>query len=203
MKYRSLYLLVLTSIMMVLVKLPAFAYPEFQTFIVKNSGRAVNCAMCHAHSDGPDGAAPGQIGRLTAAEQERLGRARAAFEPGAPVDSPILNSFGNHLLKSIGKTKLLEIKLSPEQLSDAMPKGSDLDHDGIPDWREYLDGTHPANRHDGRPWLLFKHNFARNLPSILLTLTATVAGMWGLAHLLHGFAAATRIKEDEEDQFSA
>lgn len=201
MKYHSLYLLSLTFALG-FASLPASAYPEFQAFIVKNSGRAVNCAMCHAHPDGPDGAAPGQIGRLTAAEQERLGRARAAFEPGAPVDSPILNSFGNHILKSLGKKKILELRLSPNQLAEALPKDSDLDNDGIPDYREYLDGTHPVNRHDGRPWLLFKNNFTRNLPSIFLTLTATIAGMWGLAHLLHGFAAATRLKEEEEDQFT-
>lgn len=174
------------------------AYPEFQKFVARHSGRPINCALCHAHADGPEGAAPGQIGRLTPAEQERLGRARAAMQPGVAVDSPILNAFGNQIIKTLGKQKFLEIKLAPEQLAPALPADSDLDQDGIADAREYLDGTNPVNKNDGRPWLLFKSNFKRNLPQIILTLAATAAGMWGLSHLLQGFAAATRLKEEEE-----
>jgi hypothetical protein len=181
----------------------AQAYPEFQKFVVTNSKRPVNCAMCHANADGPEGTAPGQIGRLNAAEQERLGRARAAFQPGQNVDSPILNAFGNHIIKSVGKQKFLEIKLAPAQLAEALPKDSDLDHDGIPDVREYLDGTHPVNRNDGNPWLLFKYNFQKNLPQIALALVATIAGMWGLSHLLHGFAVATRLKEETAEESEA
>lgn len=175
------------------------AYPEYQQFVVKNSQRPINCAMCHAHPDGPEGTAPGQLGRLTPAEQDRLGRARAAFEPGAKVDSPILNAFGNHIINSIGKKKFLEIRVMPSQLAEALPKNSDLDHDGVPDVREFLDGTHPLNPSDGDPWRLFKHNFFEKLPQILLTLVATGLGLYGLSHLLMGFAVATRLKEDEEE----
>lgn len=177
--------------------LPALAYPEFQAFIVKHSGRPVNCAFCHANADGPEGTAPGQIGRLTTEELNRLGQARAAFEPGVNVDSPILNPFGNHIVKSVGKKRLLEIKLAPAQLAEALPKESDLDGDGIPDAREFLAGTHPCNKNDGDPWLLFKTNLRRHLTEIVLTLAATVAGLWGLNHLLRGFAAATQTEEDE------
>lgn len=180
---------------------PAPAYPEFQAFVVQKTKRPINCAMCHAHADGPEGAASGQIGRLNPAELERLGRARAAMEPGQSVDSPILNSFGNHIIKSIGKTKFAELKTAPGALAELLPQDSDLDHDGIPDAREYLDGTHPVNRHDGNPWLLFIHNFNTNLTAILLTLAATVAGMWGLKHLLNGFATASRIKETDDEEF--
>ena len=178
--------------------LPAPAYPEFQAFIKKQSGRPVNCAFCHAHADGPEGTASGQIGRLTPAELERLGRARAAFQPGVAVDSPILNAFGNHIIKSLGKTKFLEIRLAPAQLASALPKESDLDQDGIPDSREFLDGTHPLNRNDGRPWLLFKHNFREQFTPIILTLAATLAGLYGLSHLLRGFAEAMRLKQEED-----
>lgn len=174
------------------------AYPEFQTFIVAESRKPVNCAFCHSNADGPEGTAPGQIGHLNAAEQERLGRARAALLPGQTVDSPILNEFGNHIVKSVGKTKFLELKLAPAELAGLLPKQSDLDHDGISDAQEYLAGTHPVNRHDGHPWLLFKHNFRENIAQIALTLAATIAGMWGLTHLLRGFATATRLKEEEE-----
>lgn len=178
----------------------ASAYPEFQSFVVQHSKRPVNCAMCHTHADGPEGTAPGQIGRLNAEEQQRLGMARAAFTPGQNVDSPILNAFGNHIVKSLGKQKFMEIKLAPAQLAELLPVDSDLDKDGIPDVREYLNGTHPVNRHDGHPWLLFKHNFQKSLPQIVLTLVATVAGLWGLGHLLSGFAAATRLKEETADE---
>lgn len=175
-----------------------FAYPEFQAFVAKSSGRTVNCAMCHSNSDGPEGTAPGQIGNLNAAELERLGRARAALQPGQDVNSPILNAFGNHIVKSIGKEKFIELKLSPAHLADLLPADSDLDHDGIPDAREYLDGTLPINHNDGNPLLLFQHNFRANFLSIVLTLAATVSGIWGLSHLLHGLAAASRIKDTED-----
>lgn len=176
------------------------AYPEYHAFIVKHSGRPINCALCHRHPDGPDGAAPGQLGRLTPEAQERLGRARSAFEPGVKVDSPILNAFGNHMVQALGRKQLMELKLAPEQLAERLPADSDLDADGIPDVRELLDGTHPLNRNDGHPWLLFRHNFMQNLTPIALTLAATAAGLWGLSHLLRGFAAATRLEEEDTEE---
>jgi hypothetical protein len=176
----------------------AGAYPEFQQFISKSSGRMVNCALCHSHSDGPEGTAPGQIGKLTTAELTELGRARAAFNPGARPQSPILNAFGNHLIDSLGKTRFLELKRAPEELAAALPQESDMDHDGIPDAVELATGTHPLIKSDGRPWLLFKANFSENIGQILLMLAATVLGLWGLRHLLTGFDTATR-PDDEDD----
>ncbi len=64
---------------------PAAGYPEFQKFSQANSGRVTDCAMCHRHPDGPEGAAFGQIGSLTPAQLADLGKARAAFEPGVEV----------------------------------------------------------------------------------------------------------------------
>jgi len=180
----------------------AHAYPEFQQNIVKTTGRAVNCAFCHTHADGPEGAAPGQIGHLTLAEQAELGRARAAFEPNAKPASPILNAFGNHIINSIGKKKFLELKLVPAQLAGALPKDSDLDGDGIPDATELAMGTHPLLKSDGDPWLLFQANFRSNLTEIILAFAASVIGLWGISHLLHGFAVATAV-EDEEAEESA
>lgn len=179
---------------------PSQAYPEFQQFIVKHSRRPVNCAFCHANADGPEGTAPGQIGHLTSAEQAELVRARTTFEPGSKLNSPILNGFGNHIINSLGKRKFLEYRLAPAQLADALPKDSDLDGDGIPDAKEYLAGTHPLLSSDGDPWLLFRANFQRNFPQICLTLAATVAGLWGLGHLLRGFAATTRLKDEEAEE---
>jgi hypothetical protein len=176
---------------------PAWSYPEFREYIVRHSGRSVNCAMCHVNADGPQGTGPGQLGKLTAPEQERLARARLALQPGQPVDSPILNAFGNHIVHSLGKTKVVELRLAPDQLAELLPKESDLDGDGIPDVQEYLDGTHPLNRHDGNPWLLFKTNLVRYWSEIVLTVVATLAGLYGLNHLLQGFARATRLSSED------
>jgi hypothetical protein len=176
----------LTTVWTLLVALAAAgsvqAYPEFQQHIVKATGRAINCALCHMHSDGPEGTAPGQIGKLTAAEQAELGRARAAFAPGGNVKSPILNGFGNHLINSLGKQQVLELRLTPAELANKLPPDSDLDQDGIADAAELRAGTHPLLKSDGQPWLLFKANFADNLGQIMLMLTATVLGLWGLHH---------------------
>jgi hypothetical protein len=174
------------------------AYPEFQKQIVEASGRTVNCALCHEHSDGPEGTAPGQIGHLTSAEQAELGRARAAFNPGGNVTNPILNAFGNHIINSLGKKTVLELRLTPAELANKLPQDSDLDKDGIPDAVELRTGTHPLIKSDGRPWLLFKANFSENFGQILLMLAATILGLWGLRHLLTGFDTATRPDEADE-----
>lgn len=173
------------------------AYPEFHTFIVKHSRRSIDCAYCHVNRDGPEGPGPGQVGHLKPEELEQLGRARAALAPNMKADSPILNTFGKHIINSIGKQKFVEMRLAPAQLATALPKDSDLDHDGIPDAQEYLDGTHPLMKSDGRPWLLFKCNFRANLVQILLAAGATVIGLFGLKHLLNGFAIAAHTEEDE------
>jgi hypothetical protein len=44
---------------------PALAYPEFEVWIEKNSGRYVDCAMCHSHPEGPEGVKAGQIRSLS------------------------------------------------------------------------------------------------------------------------------------------
>jgi hypothetical protein len=190
--------LALATLGMIAPPRAALAYPEYQRFIVERSGRAVNCAVCHAHGDGPDGTAPGQIGALTPPEFERLGQARGALEPGVPVNSPILNAFGNHIVTAVGKTVVQELKLAPGELADRLPQDSDLDSDGIPDVVEFVEGTHPLLPGDGRPDRLFMHNLRRHATPIALTLAATLLGLFGLRHLLAGIAAGARRHEDEE-----
>lgn len=200
MSFRTTFCLLLGGLIALAVLPDASAYPEFQVYVAKSTGRSVNCAMCHSNSDGPEGTAPGQIGRLNPAELERLGRARSAFQPGQEVDSPILNAFGNHIITSIGKEKFVELKAAPAHLAELLPPDSDIDHDGISDAREYLEGTHPVNRNDGNPLLLFQHNFRTNFTAIVLTLAATIAGVWGIGHLLQGFATASRLKDNDQDK---
>lgn len=166
---------------------PALAYPEFEAYVEKVSGMPVNCSLCHTHPDGPEGLKPGQIGSLKPADLERLNRARAAFEPGQEVDSPILNEFGNHLIEQLGKTRFLQMRLEPETLADAMPADSDLDGDGVTDRTEYLAGTHPLDPHHGPPWQLFWINLKRKFFHVVMIAVATALGLYGLNNLLRGF----------------
>jgi hypothetical protein len=176
----------------------AAAYPEFQRAVVEASRRPVDCALCHTHPDGPEGTAPGQIGRLSPAELDELGRARAAFDPGNDATSPVLNAFGVHLLNALGRRRLMELRLVPGQLADAVPAGVDLDADGIENRIELAEGTHPLNDADGRPDRLFRHNLVRQRVPLLLTLAATILGLYGLRHLLAGFAIEARGGDGEE-----
>lgn len=169
----------------------AIAYPEYQRYSKAKSGRSINCAMCHAHSDGPDGLKPGQIGSLNQDELNELGLARQAFEPGFAGKNPVLNEFGNSILKSAGKNKLTEFKQRPELIAETLAKTSDLDGDGIPDFEEFEDGTHPLNSLDGHPWKLFKNNVRKNAFHIVMLLLATGFGLFGLSNLLHWLSIKT------------
>lgn len=162
-----------------------WAYPEFQEYSKKVSKRPINCAMCHTHPDGPEGVKVGQIGRLNAEELNDLGLARQAFLPGKGVKNPILNEFGNVILNDLGKDKIVELRQSIEHFAAALSQTSDLDHDGISDAEEFLDGTHPVNSLDGHPWKLFKNNFAKNWFHILMMILATGFGLFSLNNLLH------------------
>lgn len=192
--------LLFLSIIYLLLLGSAQGYPEFQKFSQANSGRTVNCAMCHTHPDGPNGGAFGQIGSLTPAQMEKLNQARSAFEPGRQVESPILNAFGNHIIKTIGKTKFLEYKSRPEQLASALGTSSDLDGDGVADSREYLEGTHPLNNTNGNPRLLFMQNFMRYRLHVGLIFIATIVTIYGLANILKGAHAAHQLAELKESE---
>ncbi|MBP9854165.1 MAG: hypothetical protein KBD53_04780 [Candidatus Omnitrophica bacterium] len=163
---------------------PAFAHPEFQRYSKEVSGRSINCAICHMHSDGPEGLKPGQIGSLNQDELNALGLARQAFKPGAGVKSPILNEFGNSMLNQLGKEQILVLKQHPELLAGLLSKTDDLDGDGIMDAQEFLDGTHPLNSIDGLPGKLFKNNLLKNRFHILMIVLATFLGLFGLRCLI-------------------
>jgi hypothetical protein len=162
---------------------PAIAYPEFQAYAQKHSGMGVSCAMCHISPDGPEGAGPGQIGGLDASAQQQLNEARASFEPGHKVSSPILNAFGNDIVRQLGRKKVIELKQSPADLATALDQKSDLDDDGAPDAREYLDGTHPLSKSSGNPWLLASHNLKKHWFSIVMVFLATISILYGLRNI--------------------
>lgn len=167
----------------------AWAYPEFQGYVKEHSGRNVNCALCHSHPDGPEGLKPGQIGSFDAAAMERLGKARAAFEPGQEVHSPILNEFGNDIIRQLGKQRFLQLRQEPGKLAESLDQASDLDSDGIPDATEYLAGTLVTDATHGDPWTLFHINLRRYWFPILMSALATAAGLYGLNNFVRGFEA--------------
>lgn len=189
------------SLVVICVSLPASvgAYPEFQVFSEKNSGRQVNCGMCHANPDGPNGLKAGQIEALSRADLDRLMHARQAFQPGVTVDSPILNRFGNHIIETLGRTRFISMRRHPADLAPALGNTSDLDEDGIPDAREFLQGTDPLDAQSGEPWALFVHNLTRFRGHIVMLLLATLAGLYGLNNLLRWFAAVAEPAEDDVD----
>lgn len=167
------------------------AYPEFQRYSKERSGRSINCAMCHTHSDGPEGLRAGQIGALTQEELDVLGLARQATSPGSGLKSPILNGFGNAMLDHLGRDRIIELRQHPERLAESLPTASDLDGDGISDGQEYLDGTHPLNSLDGRPLKLFRNNLSRNGFHIAMMVLATACGLYGLHNALLWLSSQT------------
>jgi hypothetical protein len=172
------------------------AYPQFQTFSEKHSHKVSDCSMCHVNASGPTGNEAGQVGGLSAQELERLNKARAAMEPGQEIDSPILNEFGNKIIKSIGRRKFLELIPAPEGLAPALGSKSDLDGDGISDATEYLEGTDPLNKSHGEPLRLFLINLGRYKVHIVLLVLACGLLNWGLSSLIQWFS--TRPADNRE-----
>ncbi len=173
---------------LILAGVPARAYSEYRSFIEKASGRNVDCSICHANPEGPEGVKPGQIGSLNAEEQARLTQARTAFQPGVDVHSPILNDFGNSIIRTVGKQKFLAMRQHPESLPALLPQDSDLDDDGIPDARELVDGTHPLDAGQGNPWLLLWNNLAKNSVLVVSAVLAVGFMLFGLLNLRSFFS---------------
>lgn len=171
------------------------AYPEFYEYSRKVSGRATNCALCHAHGDGPEGHEPGQISSLNKEDMEKLMRARAAFAPGQKVENPILNDFGNKLVEHIGKKNILELRYRPQDLSKEIGQKMDIDKDGIPDAQEYLDGTLAISKEDGHPAKLFLANLKKYIIHIILAFFAVGFLFYGFVQWLMGIHGEALLDE--------
>lgn len=142
--------------------------------------------MCHISENGPVGNGEGQIGSFSADEMKQLNKARAALAPGVDVDSPILNKFGNEIIKVVGKKDFVALKSEPAKLADRLGEKSDLDEDGISDAREYLDGTDPLNKFHGDPTKLFWINLDRYKMHVFLAIVAVFSINYGLIQLIKG-----------------
>ncbi|MCA9803736.1 MAG: hypothetical protein KC777_17315 [Cyanobacteria bacterium HKST-UBA02] len=172
----------------------AGAYPQFQEFVEKRSHQPVNCAMCHVNGNGPDGHQTGQIGGLNEDELKRLNEARAALEKGKNVNSPILNAFGNEIVRSLGRKEIISLMKEPEKMYNELPADSDLDEDGVPDREEYLDGTDPTNRYHAAPLKLFLINLNRNKVHVILAAVAIFSINFGLVHMIRGISLLSEKK---------
>lgn len=172
----------------------ADAYPEYQQFVEKHSHRTINCAMCHSNENGPIGNEKGQISALSAEDLVLLNQARGALEPGMEVKSPILNEFGNSIIKALGKKQFLHYRSEPAKLAEALGNKSDLDDDGISDGQEYLDGTDPLNKFHGDPFKLFFVNLNRYKTPVALTIVAVLTLNFGLLNLIKGITICQAFK---------
>lgn len=189
---------VVVSISSLVMASPAVAYPEFQFFVEKNSGRTVNCAMCHTNPDGPVGDGEGQLGSFNEKQLAEVNKARSAIDPGVDVNSPIMNEFGNRIIKTIGMKKVLEAKTNPKLLAESLGNKSDLDNDGIPDAQEYLDGTHPVNKFHGDPKLLLVANLERSKFHLIMAFIATVLIVFGFANFIKGLHIVSERKRKRD-----
>ena len=149
---------------------PALAFNEFQTYIEQKSKKQLNCAYCHSHVNGPNGNETGQLGSLS--EEQKQLTAYNQFLQGNKelVNSPILNEFGNYLVKKLGYDTIVKAQDDPNKIVEGL-KGSDLDQDGISDSKEVLDGTLLNDPLDGNPLKLFINNLNKKLIEIIFQIT--------------------------------
>jgi hypothetical protein len=177
----------------------AYAFSEYVDFIRLESGRETNCALCHINPEGPSGMGVGQLGRLDSLQQNELARARVAMAPGIDVQSPILNRFGNSIIKSAGRQQFLDVRnealaqknpLVLRRITTLLDNNSDLDGDGITDVRELLDGTQVLHKNHGDPARLFLANAKRSAALIIVVFAGLGLVIFGLGRLLRGLRGA-------------
>ena len=162
--FRASCFMLLVSCSMLLCN-RAVAFSEFQSYIEQKSKKQLNCAYCHNHVNGPNGNEAGQLGLLS--EEEKQLTAYNQFLQGNKelINSPILNEFGNYLVKKSGYEEIVNAQEEPDRLIDKL-KDSDLDQDGIKDSEELLDGTLPNDPLDGNPLKLFINNIKKKWTEI-------------------------------------
>ncbi|MBI3590053.1 MAG: hypothetical protein HY094_01585 [Candidatus Melainabacteria bacterium] len=167
----KLFLVIALLLAMTLQPSQVFAFNEFQAFIELKSKKQLNCAYCHTNANGPNGNDSGQLGSLSEDEKQLTAYNQFLNSNKELVDSPILNEFGNYLVKKLGYEKITNAQSDLELLVNEL-KDSDLDHDGISDAEELLDGTLPNDSLDGNPLKLFINNFKKQWIEICFQVVA-------------------------------
>ena len=160
----------------------AFAFNEFQTFIEQKSKKQLNCAYCHNHTNGPEGNETGQLGSLTEEEKKLTAYNQYLSSNKELADSPILNEFGNYLVKKVGYEGIINAQEDPNQIVEKL-KESDFDKDGITDSEEFLDGTLPNDFLDGNPFKLFINNLKKKWVEICFQIFSVLLLMISLLKL--------------------
>lgn len=151
----------------------AYAFNEFQTFIEYNSKKQLNCAYCHSNVNGPEGKEKGQLDSLSEEEKQLTAYNQFLKANKEFINSPILNEFGNYLVKKLGYETIVQAQEDPKIIVDKL-RDSDLDKDGITDSEEFLDGTLPNDTLDGNPFKLFMYNIKKKWIEICFQTLAVV-----------------------------
>ena len=152
--------MVLVIVCLLIGNSPVFAFNEFQSFIELKSKKQLNCAYCHSHVNGPEGNELGQLGSLSEEQKQLTAYNQFLSANKELVDSPILNEFGNYLVEKLGYETIVKAQDDPDKIVQGL-KDSDLDHDGISDSEELLNGTLPNDPLDGNPFKLFVSNIKK------------------------------------------
>lgn len=158
------------------------AFNEFQTFIEEKSKKQLNCAYCHAHPNGPEGNDEGQLDSLSENKKKLTAYNQYLSANKLFINSPILNDFGNYLVKKLGYEELVNAQNNPSIIIERL-KDLDFDKDGINDSTEIQEGTLPSDPLDGNPYRLFINNLKKNLLEILLQIFSVVLFTFSLFKL--------------------
>jgi hypothetical protein len=150
----------------------AHAFPPFERWISQKAGFQTDCAYCHVNPAGPSGHGVGQEGRLDERQKQHLHSA----------DSPILNSFGQHLLKTLSYDKVVSSVSDPGSLAVQM-KGYDLDGDGVSDGEEMEHGTLAYDPLSAPPALVWMERLKQNWSFVVTLAVSSLAGAAGLFFL--------------------
>ncbi len=154
----------------------ARSFPPFEKWISQKAGFQTDCAYCHVNAAGPSGNGFGQLGSLDEHENATLHTA----------DSAILNSFGQHLLKTLTYEKVVSCVSDPGALASEM-KRYDLDDDGVSDGDEMEHGTLAFDPLSAPPELVWKERLRRNqafVATLVLSAILGVIGLWSLSEKL-------------------
>lgn len=143
----------------------AIAFPQYADWISEKSGKPIDCAYCHVNAEGPQGGGPGQIGSLSDVQLAKL----------RTPESPILNAFGQSLIKHLGYEGVAQGLTDPAGVAQKM-KAFDMDGDGISDGDEMLYGTLPSDSLSAPPQLVWQKRLEKHMPFVLLVGGCGVAG---------------------------